>query len=95
MASKTKRSQSWRRTLADELTTAAVGKTLVRLANEATGWDGDLPEGDLSEHLDSVDRLALVVAVEDHYEIILEPEDEEALLTVADVVSCIQRKKGA
>jgi len=79
--------------MADALSHDTIVEILARLAADSTGWSGPLPAGDLSEHLDSVDRLALVVAIEDHYEICLDPEDEEALTTVADVVACIQRKK--
>ncbi len=37
-------------------------------------------------HLDSLKLLELVVAIENHFEISLEPGDEAALSTVGDVV---------
>ena len=52
----------------------------------------ELPSGSIQEALDSVDRLALMVAVEDHYEIMFEPEEEEKIQTVEDFVSLIQLK---
>ena len=52
----------------------------------------ELPEGDLAEHLDSVERLTLVVAIEDHFRITLEPADEELVNTLDDVVALVHRK---
>jgi acyl carrier protein len=54
--------------------------------------DQALPEGNLSEHLDSVQRLTLVVAIEDSFKICFEPQDEAAIETLADVVQTIQAK---
>ena len=52
----------------------------------------ELPSGPIQDVLDSVDRLALMVAVEDHYEIMFDPEEEEKIETVEDFVSLIQMK---
>ena len=52
----------------------------------------DLPDGDLAAHLDSVQRLTLVVAIEDHFKVCFDPEDEEKVETLDDVVQLIQRK---
>ena len=51
-----------------------------------------MPTGNLAENLDSVQRLTLVVAIEDHFEICFEPEDEEQVETLNDVVRLIQGK---
>jgi acyl carrier protein len=55
-----------------------------------------LPESRLIEDLglDSLRLQALAIEVENHYRIILEPEDEEAILTVSDLVATIDRKLG-
>jgi acyl carrier protein len=53
---------------------------------------GDLPDGDLATHLDSVQRLTLVVAIEDHFKVCFDPEDEEQVETLDDVIQLIQRK---
>jgi acyl carrier protein len=45
-----------------------------------------LADGDLARHLDSVQRLTLVVAIEDTFAICLDPEDEAELATLDDVV---------
>lgn len=52
----------------------------------------EMPTGDLAANLDSVQRLTLVVAIEDHFEICFDPEDEEQVETLNDVVRLIQRK---
>lgn len=49
---------------------------------------------DLGAHLDSVQRLTLVVGIEDHFEICFEPEDDEAAVTLGDVVGIVQRRLG-
>lgn len=64
------------------------------IARDTLGRDADLPEGELSEHLDSMDRLALVVAIEDHFQIIFEAEDDEAIRTVDDVIALVRAKLG-
>ena len=54
------------------------------------------PESRLIEDLglDSLRLQALAVEVENHYRICLEPEDEEAIVTVADLVQTISAKLG-
>jgi acyl carrier protein len=46
----------------------------------------------LAEHLDSIRRLSLVVAIEDHFEICFEPEDDEAAETLDDVVRIVTQR---
>lgn len=70
-----------------------VRATLDRLAADTLGWQGPLPDGDLSEHLDSMDRLALVVAIEDHYAIAFDAEDDAEVRTVDDVVRLVRAKR--
>ena len=52
----------------------------------------ELNEGDLAEHLDSVQRLTLVVAIEDHVEVCVDPEDEERIRSLDDIVAVIHAK---
>jgi acyl carrier protein len=47
---------------------------------------------DLAKHLDSVQRLSLVVAIEDAFLICLDPEDEEGLVSLHDVIEVVARK---
>lgn len=66
--------------------------TLNEIARKTLSTDQPIPEGDLSEHLDSVERLALVVAIEDHFEIAFEPEDEEEVRTFQDMLTLVRTK---
>ncbi len=65
---------------------------LERIAREKLRFDGDLGAGELAEQLDSVQRLTFVVAVEDHFEICFEPEDEERIHGIQDMVKAIHEK---
>ncbi len=67
------------------------------LARERLALTTDVrPESRLIEDLglDSLRLQALAVEVENHYRIRLEPEDEEAIVTVADLVRTIAGKVG-
>jgi acyl carrier protein len=55
-------------------------------------WDGPFPAGGLDQHLDSMQRLALVVAIEDRYRICFEPEDEQRIRDLDDLLACIAAK---
>ena len=48
---------------------------LTQIAQTELGLSGPLPEGELAAHLDSVQRLTLVVAIEDHFHICFEADD--------------------
>lgn len=50
-------------------------------------WNTDLL-GDLC--LDSVNQLALVVELENHFRICFDPGDEEGVTTIADVVALVE-----
>jgi acyl carrier protein len=65
---------------------------LVALAERELRLEHSLVPGDLAAQLDSLQRLTLVVAIEDHYKIIFEPDDDEKIETVDDVVTLIVRK---
>lgn len=69
-----------------------IQKALSVLAESELGLDAGLNPGELADQLDSVARLTLVVAIEDHFKICFEPEDEEEIRTLDAVVSLIQRK---
>ena len=53
-----------------------------------------LPSGDLADHLDSIQLLSLVVAIEDHFKIAFEPDDEDAAKTLDDVLTILRNKTG-
>lgn len=67
-------------------------QTIVDLVRAELRLDGPLPDGELSEILDSVQRLSLVVALEDHFAICFEADDEEGARTLDDVVRIVQSR---
>jgi hypothetical protein len=71
------------------MTPASVRAQLAVIATEQLGWHRALPEGRLADALDSMERLALVVAIEDAFGIAFTPEDDETVHTVDDLVSKI------
>lgn len=73
-------------------TRAAVHQTLAGLVRRELGRELSLPaDAALAEHLDSVQRLTLVVAIEDHFEICFEPEDDEQVETLEHAVDAVLR----
>ena len=73
----------------------AIRNQIVEMVRRESVHTGEIPDGALADHLDSVQRLTLVVAIEDHFEICLDPNDEEQVETLDDIVKLIQRKLGA
>lgn len=73
-------------------TDTEIRKIIAEIAARELRLQGELPAGDLSEHLDSVQRLTLVVALEDHFEICFADDDDAAVKTVDDVVRVIQER---
>ncbi len=74
------------------MTTETIQQALTDLAEKELGFSTGLQAGDLADQLDSVARLTLVVAIEDHFEICFEPEDEEQIHTLEQLVALIQKK---
>lgn len=64
----------------------------LRAVAHATLGRDELPEGDLADALDSMDRLALVVAIEDAFGVAFEPEDDVAVRTAEDLVAVLRRR---
>ncbi|HMV69149.1 MAG TPA: acyl carrier protein [Myxococcota bacterium] len=61
---------------------------LARIGREQLGWR-EVPDGDLAAALDSVDRLALVVAIEDRFQIAFDPDDDARIHTLDDVIALV------
>ena len=61
----------------------------IHLADVATMEPSDRLVEDLD--LDSLELLTLSFEIENHFDIILEPDDESAIVTVADLVDTIDR----
>jgi len=74
------------------MTEAEIHQILTEITHAELWLDGPLPAGDLALHLDSIQRLTLVVAIEDRFLICFEPEEEDAVRTLSDVVGIIQAK---
>jgi acyl carrier protein len=66
---------------------------LLELARRQLALPAELPaEADLAEHLDSMQRLSLVVAIEDHYRVAFEPEDDEAVRSLDDAARVLHMR---
>lgn len=76
------------------MTDQALRDTLTDLAQRTLGWTGPLPDGELAAQLDSMQRMTLVVAIEDHFHIAFDEDDEAELNTVDDVIRVLKRKQG-
>jgi acyl carrier protein len=71
---------------------------LNRLLRERLGRSGTLTSdtelvADLA--LDSIQQLDLIVELENHFAIALEPDGDEEIRTVGELVACIERARGA
>lgn len=68
-------------------------RAVATVAHEHLGYDGVLhPEQRLFEdlELDSIKALTLVVEIENHFRIALEPDIETEIVTVGDLVRAIR-----
>jgi acyl carrier protein len=74
---------------------AAIVAAIADLARAHLEWTGELrPEQRLAQvlALDSLRRLTLVVEIENHFRIRLDPESEAGIETVGDLASVIRGK---
>ena len=77
---------------ADPADLEAVHRVIEAIARKELRIDHPFPRDlDLAAQLDSIQRLALVVAIEDQLRICFEPEDEEQAVTLDDVVRIVSR----
>jgi acyl carrier protein len=77
------------------VTESAIREILTELAASQLGLEHALHEGPLADHLDSIQRITLVVAIEDRFVICFDPAEEQDVETLADVVALIQAKLAA
>lgn len=73
-------------------TRAEVHAAVREIARAELRLEGELPPGDLADVLDSVQRLTLVVAIEDRFQICFDPDDEGEARTLDGVVTLVLRK---
>ena len=71
--------------------TEMIANTVKKMAQEILGVT-EIPTGSIREALDSMNRLALMVEIEDHFLIAFEPEEEDAIESFEDLVQCIALK---
>jgi acyl carrier protein len=77
------------------VTPATVRAEIETIAARELTLDGALTEADLGEGLDSIQRLQLVVAIEDHFEVALDPNEDQLLVTLDDLVAAVIKARGA
>jgi len=69
-----------------------IQEELAHLVKTKLRYEGPLDDGELADKLDSVQRLTLVVAIEDHFRICFEPDDEEQIRDLQDLLRLISIK---
>ena len=74
------------------MNTQDITQKVLQIMKQELGWEEPLQGTSLAENLDSVQKLSLVVAIEDHYEICFDPEDGEEIESLDQIVALIQRK---
>jgi acyl carrier protein len=75
------------------MTHTEIHTALKKIAVEELDWNEELPTGSLSASLDSMQKMSLVVGIEDHFHICFEPEEETSIDNIEDLISFIQHKK--
>ena len=60
----------------------SIRKTIQSLVQEELGWTQEIPKENLSGYLDSIQRLNLLVCIEDHYRIAFEEEEDHSIDTL-------------
>ena len=71
------------------MTHEEVRRAVEEVARASLRWEGALPDGDLSQALDSLQRLTLAVAIEDRFQICLDEEAERSITTVDALVDLV------
>ena len=66
--------------------------TLAELSQRELGPEVALDEHSSLSTIDSVQRLQLAVAVEDHFKICIDAQEERRISTMSDLVLVIERK---
>lgn len=73
------------------LTLQSIKDSITEIVKTELQWTEGLPEGDFTKQLDSIQRLSLVVAIEDEFEICFSPEDDTSIQTLNDLCQAILR----
>ena len=70
----------------------SIRKTIQSLVQEELGWTQEIPKENLSGYLDSIQRLNLLVCIEDHYRIAFEEEEDHSIDTLEQLIGLILHK---
>ena len=73
------------------MTDGEILETLRQLVQQKLKTEEPL-DGELADHLDSIQRLTLIVAIEDHFEICFDEHDESDITGLDDLVQAIKTK---
>ena len=73
------------------MTDAEILDSLKHLVRDKLKTEAKL-DGDLADHLDSIQRLTLVVAIEDHFKICFDESDEAEITDLDALVHAIKTK---
>ena len=76
------------------LSDAEIREAIAAIARDKLKFEGPLPAGELSERLDSLARLTLVVELEDRFGVSLDDAEDE-IRTIDDVVRVIRERANA
>lgn len=68
-----------------------ISQTVKNMAQEILNVS-EMPNVPIREAFDSMNRLSLMVAIEDHFLIAFEPEEEDAIDSLEDLIQCIAQK---
>ena len=74
------------------LSESALRNQIEEIVRTELGLEGPVPEGDLTAELDSIQRLTLAVAIEDHFQICLDPGEDEALRTIRELGDAVRKR---
>ena len=69
-----------------------IRQELAQLVKTKLRFEGQLDDGELADKLDSIQRLTLVVAIEDHFRICFDPDDEQQIRDLSDLLRMIGTK---
>ena len=70
----------------------SIQKTIQLLVQQELGWTQEIPKENLSGYLDSIQRLNLLVCIEDHYRIAFEEEEDHSIDTLEQLIELIRQK---
>ena len=70
----------------------SIRKTIQSLVQEELGWTQEIPKENLSGFLDSIQRLNLLVCIEDHYRIAFEEDEDHSIDTLEQLIGLILHK---